>query len=157
MVMIARDAASPPSTDVSATASIMPTSMTSIGIGTPIMPVEALKTCCDGTFNSSEANQQIFSASLTPCSPVQAFAFPLFTTTALALPEVSRAISTRTGAALNALVVNTPAIEHSTSDRIRARSKPSFLIPHLTPAAVNPLAAVTPPSIFFIGDFRTLR
>src|SRR5437588_6868656 len=86
-------------------------------------------------------------ASRIPCSPVQAFALPLFSRTACPCPERTRSISRRTGAALTLLVVNTPAAAAGTRDTTRARSFFCALIPQCTPAATKPCADVTPPWI----------
>src|ERR1700733_15210582 len=85
-----------------------------------------------------------------PVVPVQAFALPLLTTTALISAERTWLAETRTGAALIRLVVNVAAPAAGESETIRARSGPGFvspLIPHRTAEARNPLGAVTPPMI----------
>src|SRR5207302_11088457 len=86
-------------------------------------------------------------ASRIPCSPVQAFALPLFNRTACPCPDRTRSISRMTGAALTLLVVNTPAAAAGTRDTTRARSFFCALIPQCTPAATKPCADVTPPWI----------
>src|SRR6266480_3340497 len=86
-------------------------------------------------------------ASRIPCSPVQAFALPLFSRMACPCPDRTRSISRRTGAALTLLVVNTPAAAAGTRDTTRARSFFCALIPQCTPAATKPCADVTPPWI----------
>src|SRR3984957_3965674 len=85
-----------------------------------------------------------------PVAPVQAFAFPLFTTTARISAERRWFAETRTGAAFILLVVNVAAATAGKSETIRARSGPGFvspLIPHRTAEARNPLGDVTPPLI----------
>ena len=83
--------------------------------------------------NNSEHSLHVFNASSIPNVPVQAFAFPLFTTTARNL-FLTCFLHTKTGAALTLLVVNIPVPIQSTSDKTTPKSRtPSFLIPAATP------------------------
>jgi hypothetical protein len=60
-------------------------------------------------------------------------------------------LSQITGAAFITLLVNVPAVTQGAVLKINAISlRPLYLIPASVPAAINPLAAVTPPSICLI-------
>src|SRR5439155_24291115 len=86
-------------------------------------------------------------ASPSPCAPVHALAFPLLMTIACATPDWIFSWLTRTGAALTAFVVNSPAAEDKRSAATRARSLLAAFTPQCTPAARKPLGEVTPPAI----------
>ena len=79
-------------------------------------------------------------ASSIPFSPVAAFEFPEFTTTARAVARGNRSRDTFTGDPHTRLVVNTPAAAHARSDTNNARSSfcGSALIPHRMPTAEKP-------------------
>lgn len=77
--------------------------------------------------------------SAAPRDPVQAFAFPLLTTTPRENPEASRSRHQSTGAAWTWLVVNTPATAAGSSETHSAMSfTPPLLIPAWIPADRNP-------------------
>src|SRR5436190_21030758 len=85
-------------------------------------------------------------ASRLPGSPVAALAFPEFNTTAAARPFPRCRREICTGAACARFVVNTPAAATATRSSVAtiARSgAPVGLIPHASPPATNPGAAVT--------------
>jgi hypothetical protein len=128
----------------------MPRSTFFIGIGTPIRPVEHTRTLfglilLERQLQTSATVAAIRFASRIPCFPVQAFAFPEFTTIARARLRAAQVALTFTGAAQTRLVVNIPATAAGTSDTIKPRSRftplsdpfpvPSVLIPQCTAAA----------------------
>ena len=82
VVIIALPALTLPSFESSLTAALIPASILSIGKVTPITPVEATITELSGQLSSLAAILHIFSASLRPCSPVQALAQPALATIA---------------------------------------------------------------------------
>src|SRR5258707_264355 len=128
----------------------MASSIFSIGNCRPIRPVEQTKVWRSGQCPFWPTAFAIRLALRIPVAPVQAFAFPLFTTTARISAERMLFAQNRTGAALIRLVVNVAAAMAGLSGTIRARSGPGFfspLIPHRTAEARNPLGAVTPPLI----------
>src|SRR6266404_6663786 len=153
----------------------MPRSIFFIGIGTPIRPVEQTRMSCALIFlgssvkldrlkrsslSSADAvNRIIVWASRSPWRPVQALAFPEFTTIARAssLRACCRLIFT--GAAQTWFVVNIPATAAGVSETIKARSRfcpfseplpvPSFLMSQKTAAHLKPRGAQIEPEIFF--------
>src|SRR3954467_6218870 len=149
VVMIARAASLPPQGARAAAAEAIPRVTFSISSATPITPVEATST--SGTLQPTvdAVRAAIASACRMPSAPVHAFAHPLLTTIARAWPDDAERFrrETETGAACARLIVKTPAADAGESDTINARSSPAALIPHDTPAARNPLGAVTLPSI----------
>src|ERR1035438_6633205 len=98
-----------------------------------------------------------------PLLPVQAFAFPLLTTIAEALPDFACCMLNFTGAAFTWLVVNTAATTAGVSETISAMSfLPLALSPAAKPAARKPRGAVTAPLIrvkrvFMGGDAPSLH
>ena len=111
--------------------------------GTPMTPVEAMRTCCGLTASSFAVSLAVRSAALAPSLPVHALALPAFTTTARAWPRlVARCRrQSSTGAAAATLVVKTPAAEvPSSSETMRARSSAPFffLMSAAAAAARNP-------------------
>ena len=89
----------------------MPRFTFSIGRTTPIRPVEATNTVFRGQGEDIHAGQfpPSFWHRAISCIPVQALAFPEFTTIACALDFFARGTLTFTGAAQPWLVVNIPA------------------------------------------------
>ena len=154
VVMIARVAASAPATESSRAAASMPARTFAGSSWTPITPVDATSTCSGRHPRASAAAAAMSRATVIPAAPVHALAHPLFTTIACASPPLSarcaRAISI--GAATALLVVNMPAagtgVAAATSATSSAAAPPAAgcrLMPHATPAALNPAGAVTPP------------
>ena len=145
VVMIASAAAGPPSSDRSWVASSMPASTLSMGSRTPISPVEQTATSVTSAPIASAVHSAICRASARPARPVQALAPPELSTTAASRPSATASRDHSTGAALNALLVNTAAAWASGPLlTTRARSgRPDALMPAVTPAAVKPLGVVT--------------
>jgi hypothetical protein len=75
----------------------------------PISPVEHTSTSSAATPRPSAVSEHMRSASLRPGSPVAAFAFPEFNTTADARPLARWRFEICTGAACARFVVKTPA------------------------------------------------
>jgi hypothetical protein len=111
----------------------MPARTLSIGSVTPMRPVDPTSAAPAGRFKACSVNRAISLASANPCRPVQALAFPEFTTTALAFPSFTRSTQIFTGAAQTWLVVNMPATAAGSSDTINARSR---LLPLFDPLPV---------------------
>ena len=131
-------AASTPSPS-SASAAAMPASTRSIGSGTPITPVDAMRTALAGQPRPSATSAAIRSASRIPCSPVAALALPLWTRTARMAPFALCARDSSTGGAAVALRVKTAAAGTVASAATSATSgRPELLIPAVTPAAAKP-------------------
>ena len=131
-----------------AAADFMPASRRSIGRGWPITPVEATSTSFGSMPSVFAVSSALRRASARPCAPVQAFAQPLFARMAWMRPPRTAARSYSTGAAATAFVVNTAAAAQGASATTSATSlRPLYLISAGTPAARNPLAAQTPPSM----------
>src|ERR1035437_2876826 len=107
---------------------------------------------------ASAAKCVMLFASSIPCRPVQALAFPEFTTMAWADFRAARFALIFTGAAQTWLLVNIPATVAGTSETIRARSRffplsdplpvPSFLMSQKTAAVLKPSGAQMDPGIF---------
>ena len=85
-----------------------------------------------------QAARDMASASRSPRAPVAALAFPLLTTTPREWPERISSRENTTGAATTVDRVNTPAADADPSLTIKARSRPSGLIPQRTPLNRNP-------------------
>ena len=151
VVMIARAMASPCAgvRPRRAAASRMPDSTFASGSGTPMMPVLATRNRPGAAPAHSAAIFDMRRASRRPFAPVQALAFPAFTTTPRTGPCFRSSRSNRTGAACTRLVVKTAAATAGRSVRIRPRSGTPgrVLMPHRTPAQRKPFAAMTPPGI----------
>src|SRR5688572_21803842 len=128
----------------------MPGTTLSILRFTPITPVDATSTCSTPQPRAAAASLTIRSASAMPCVPVHAFAHPLLTTIARAMPPVRSRCrrDTRTGAALARFVVKMPAAEaaRSAASTVRSRAPAFALIPQCSAAEVKPCGAVTPPA-----------
>ena len=132
----------------------IPLAMRSIGMGTPIRPVEQTRTSFCLSPKRFAAAAHMAPASLSPPSPVQALAFPLLRITARLPPALRCSAETRTGAALTLLVVNVAAEAAGDSEKTTATSSRvtlPFLIPHPAAPATKPRAAQTPPLIFLIS------
>ena len=86
VVMMARAAEGPPSRSSAAAAEAMPLVTTSQSSSTPMTPVDATSTCSTGHPATLAVSAAIARASAIPESPVHAFAHPLLTTIARAVP-----------------------------------------------------------------------
>ena len=114
----------------------MPAGALSMGIVTPMRPVEPTRTEPCGRARAGPVKRAISRASSKPCRPVQAFALPLLIKMARNDEEIpSCSLSTRTGAAGTLLVVKIPATCAGSPEKRSARSFFTFLIPQWTPAA----------------------
>ena len=116
--------------------------------GRPIRPVEQTRTCSASSPSTSASAEALALAAATPAGPVAAFAQPLFKRTAPARPPLDKRCPrlTVTGAAAARLEVKVAAAGtgRTGSAATRARSStPPALIPQASPAAANPLGAVT--------------
>ena len=132
---------------------MIPAHILSIGSCMPITPVEPKSTDFAGTPSTSPAVFASSAQASSPSVPVQALATPLLTTIACAPSSLyTMLLSHFTGAANTLLSVNVPAVTHGFSENTIAISFLPFLylIPAAIPAALKPLAAVTPPSIISI-------
>ncbi len=87
-----------------------------IGIGSPITPVEQTPTSVFFRSSAFAASSHIDFASWIPCKPVQAFAFPEFTMTARKFPFRRFVCETLIGAAFTLFVVKTPPDVHFLSE-----------------------------------------
>ena len=151
VVMIAFAALALPSAERPSASSFICFSNGSIGMICPMTPVEALMTRFTSMPRASAASWDIFSAFSIP-SALHVLAFLEFTMTACALlPDFFRcSLVTVTGAPFTLFCVYTPAATHGTSENTIPRS---FLFlsgfsPQLSPFAVKPFAAHTPPSTY---------
>ena len=129
---------------------MIPAHILSIGSCIPITPVEPNRTELAGTPSTSPAVFASSAHASSPSTPVHALATPLFTTIACAPSSLyTILLSPFTGAANTLLSVNVPAVTHGVSEKTIAISFLPFLylIPAAIPAALKPLAAVTPPFI----------
>ena len=132
----------------------MPWATRSIGMGTPIRPVEQTRTSFGFNPRRSAVSAHMVRASLRPFSPVQALAFPLLRITARFAPALRCSAEMRTGAALTLLVVKVAAEVAGDSEKTTATSSRvtlPFLIPQPEAPATKPRAAQTPPFIFLIS------
>ena len=150
VVRIARAAASPPSLARAATSGSRPAMRVSIGIGTPITPVEQMST--SSAAKSSRWARAAVAARLSarPRSPVQALAWPELVSTARARPPLaaSRSAQRSTQAARTNEVVKLPAQTAPSGASSRERSGlPEGLRPAVIPAARKPAGAVRPPGM----------
>src|SRR5512139_2210498 len=119
-------------------ATILPT-----GRGTPMTPVEPTSRESFGRPRTSQAAREVSRTAAVPAAPVQAFAFPLFTTIPRRRPRFRFALPQTTGAAATRFRVNTTAETHGRSLTTSARSGfPVRLIPQGTPAARNPRTTI---------------
>ena len=150
VVRIARAASADPVLEMLPASSGIAFSNGSIGSGTPITPVAAGSTSSALMPRHSAAICVAFSAISSP-SGVHVLAFPLLQSTACAVPLARCLFVTAICAAFTLFFVYTAAAFPGTSLTIRARSGFSefFFIPLYIPPALNPVAAVTPPSMIF--------
>ncbi len=148
VVMMARAAAVPPWAERAAWASAAPPSTASMGNGMPIRPVEHTSTCSGGQPRARPAAPAIRSAWTRPVEPLAALALPLLRITALARPPVAArwARLTTTGAAASLFGVKTAAAGTGAPSVVATSARsgsPEALTPAATPAATNPVGAVT--------------
>ncbi len=128
-----------------------------IGSAIPIRPVEQTRTSSSGRFKALPTWAHMARASFSPRSPVQALAFPEFTTIACADALDALGSLTLTGAAQTWFVVNMPATAAGASDTINAMSlladeplpSPAGLMPQCAPAERKPFGAFTEPLMIF--------
>src|SRR6185437_3008763 len=117
----------------------MPASTFVMGSACPMMPFEEGSTSIASQLATCAASAHIRLASFSPCFPVQALAFPAFTTIALRRPSATCSRPTLTGAAKTLLVVKAAAAD---ARRSQTKSPTSgaclVLIPAKTPVARNP-------------------
>ena len=128
--------------------------MRSIGSGTPMRPVEQIRTSVGLRSRREAVAAAMAFAFLSPPSPVQAFAFPLLRMTARLRPAFKCEAETSTGAALTLFVVKVAAEWEGASEKttaISSRVTSPVLIPHPVAPARNPSGAQTPPFIFLIS------
>jgi hypothetical protein len=124
-----------------ASAWVMPARTLSIGSLRPMTPVEQTTTSSVRHDRARATCSHMATASRWPCSPVQAFALPLFTTTARMRPPLFWRCSrlTPTGAAANRFWVKMPAALMGASATSSATSgRPLSLMPAATPEARSP-------------------
>src|SRR5215218_4826571 len=145
VVMIARAASAPPSSESAFTAAVTPAVSLSRGSRTPISPVLATATSMAPMPSSFAACSAVAWVSWKPSGPVQALAPPELRTTARARSPASTWRLQSTGAAGKRLVVKTAAAASSGPWlRTTATSgSPLDLSPAATPAAEKPAGAVT--------------
>ncbi len=111
----------------------------STGSGTPMTPVEPIRSESTGRPRASPAARDVSRTARIPTAPVQAFALPLFATIPRSRERVRSAFPQTTGAAATLFRVKTTAETHGRSLTTSARSGfPDFLIPHDVPAPRNP-------------------
>ena len=109
VVMIASPRRRRPRRDRAACAAVTPGSSRSIGRRSPISPVEQTATSPAPQPRRSATCSAVAWVSWKPSGPVQALAPPELRTTACTSPSPSTCCDHRTGAALNRLLVKTPA------------------------------------------------
>src|SRR5512141_1732803 len=111
----------------------------STGSGTPMTPVEPIRSESTGRPRAAPAARDVSRTARFPTAPVQAFALPLFATIPRSRDRVRSALPQTTGAAATLFRVNTTADTQGRSLTTSARSGfPDFLIPHDVPAPRNP-------------------
>ena len=127
----------------------MPPCTLSIGINSPMRPVEHTAISDTSTPKASAVSSAIFLASVIPCAPLHALALPALKTAALSsfgLPSLSAAWVTFTGAATTRLRVKTAAASKRgpwlTTSAISGL--PDGLMPAVVEAAEKPCGTVTP-------------
>ena len=119
-----------------------------IGSGTPITPVEATATAPSGQRLASAAAPCILAAFSNPGRPVAAFALPELTTIARTPFSVTRSRHSSTGADCVPEAVNRAALVVAGALETSSPTSgwPLGLIPHATPAALNPCGSPPPGS-----------
>src|SRR3954463_4525174 len=145
VVMIARAASGPPSSDSALAAAVTPAVSLSMGSRTPISPVLATATSIAPSPSSAAACSAVAWVSWKPSGPVQALAPPELRTIARARSPSRTCRLQSTGAAGKRLVVKTAAAA-SCGPWLRTRAtsgSPLDLRPAATPAAEKPCGAVT--------------
>ena len=148
LVRMAWAAWSEPWSDRADAAAAMPSSTRSMGRGTPMIPVEATPKS-SGARPVAWAAAWVMRRAFSLPSGANALALPLLTTTPCRWPPARCCWETEMGAAFTRLRVKTPAAVQGVRERIRARSfLPASFTPQATPAARNPLGAVTPPVMY---------
>src|SRR3954451_6497132 len=145
VVMIARAASGPPSSDSALAAAVTPAVSLSMGSRTPISPVLATATSMAPRPSSAAACSAVAWVSWKPSGPVQALAPPELRTTTRARSPASTCRLHSTGAAWKRLVVKTAAAASSGPSLTTTATSgaPEDLRPAATPAAENPAGAVT--------------
>src|SRR3954452_2625491 len=145
VVMIARAASGPPSSESAWTAAETPAVSLSIGSRTPISPVLATATSTAPRSSWAAACSAVACVSWKPSGPVHALAPPELRTTARARSPASTCRLHSTGAAGKRLVVKTAAAASSGPwlSTTATSGAPEDLRPAATPAAENPAGAVT--------------
>ena len=137
VVMIDREAASPPSGEIKVTILAIPARILSISNCFPITPVETTKTP-SLVFKAFWTSSAVSTALRQPSAPVLALACPALHKIVLMLPpfaNTSRLKSTQ--AARTQDLVNTPAAIAGTSEAIKVRSvAPDGFSPTAIPAAL---------------------
>ena len=136
VVIMARDALSPPSSERVASASSIPADIFCMGRRTPMTPVELGSTSSGAQPIWPAIFAQISRASSIPSGPTQAFALPALTYMARAQPPATCSRETSRLWPLTTFFVKTPAQEASLSLVMMHRSSlPSFFRPHALAAA----------------------
>ena len=152
--MIARAAAAPESPLRLPAAARRPSATRSIGSGRPITPVLQTSTSTGSRPRAPAARAHIRSASRSPWAPVQALAFPEFSTTAwIAVPRRRVSWEMTTGAALTRFWVKTPApaqgrslITTAMSSRLGSPSRmPAPAVPARKPSGAQTPVPAAPP------------
>ena len=144
-VVIIAVAASLPAAPSFVTDSI-PASTLSMGMGSPIRPVEHTATSVPATPSACAVASAIACASLSPWAPLHAFALPALMTSAWSDPSAIIFCDHFTGAALTRLRVKTPAALNSGPSLTTSAMSdfPDGLIPAVVAPAAKPCAASTP-------------
>ena len=123
VVMIASAALSQLSSTMSATAAGSPAAIFATGNGSMITPVENGNIWFVWQFSNPASAAQVLRASCKPCSPVPAFALPVFTTSArMPLFSARCSFATITGAAQKRFLVNTPAMRAPSHSPMTSKS-----------------------------------
>src|SRR3954452_2655913 len=145
VVMIARAASGPPSSESALTAALTPAVSLSMGSRTPISPVEATATSIAPSPSSAAACSAVAWVSWKPPGPVQALAPPELRATARSRPPERTWRLHCTGAAGKRLVVKTAAAASSGPSLTTSATSasPEDFSPAATPAARKPWTAVT--------------
>lgn len=120
-----------------ASASI-PLEIWSMGSRRPMVPVEETHTSLAEQPMACAVRAAMLSVSRTPCSPVQALALPLFTTTARLFPLATRSRHQVTQLAWTRFAVKVPARAAERSETRSARSGFRGFTPQWSPPAENP-------------------
>ena len=112
----------------------------SIGISSPITPVENGSIWSFFTDVIAANTSQLCNASLRPCSPVPAFALPVLTSKYFGVVLAKCALAMVTGAAQKAFWVNNPATVLPSAISITTRSlRPGVFMPALAMPSLKPV------------------